>query len=134
MKPGVAIVAVVIGVLLLACDRSFTQKVTAKLSQDGQPLAGTSLRLYAEAQCQGKYLESVSSHAGLAQWSRPAEIGGIAVVTDELSLCIAGPAGWTQLYWSLHGPAPRSIELDCDLARSPAKACVAKMDGVVHDA
>jgi hypothetical protein len=120
--------------LLTGCDKPATQHITATLALNGEPLGGAAVRLYFERHCRGEFLESMSSNVGVADWSRTVTIGGIDVVTDEISLCVPKSDGWRELYWSRHGPAPRRIEMYCDVARAEAAACEVKMDGTSHDA
>ena len=134
MRLASVVAVLVTGLVLTACDRPATQHVTATLALNGEALSGTAVRLYLERNCRGEYLESMSSEMGVADWSRTVTIGGIDVVTDEISLCVPKNDGWRELYWSRHGPAPRTIEMDCDLARAEADICEVKMDGTSHDA
>jgi hypothetical protein len=77
----------VTSLFLTGCDKPATQHVTATLALNGEPLSGTAVRLYLERNCRGEYLEATSSDVGVADWSRTVTIGGIDVVTDEISLC-----------------------------------------------
>ena len=124
-----AVVLVTLG--LSSCDKRQEQTISVAITRSGAPLAGGDVRLYAARNCQGSYQAS-TLREGKASFSRAVEIGGVGVITDELSVCLGTGGAWMPLFSSLHGPAPGLIDIACDLDRA-ARQCNARFDGRTLD-
>lgn len=116
---------------LSGCDKRQAQTVSVALTRGGIPVAGDDVRLYAGQSCQGPFQEN-TLREGKAAFSRTVEIGGVGVITDELSVCLGVGGAWTPLFSSLHGPAPDRIEITCDLDKAE-RPCVTRFNGRTLD-
>ena len=128
MRPVAPIAALAAALVCGACDRTQQQTVELTLVSGSQPVPAMEVRLYAAQECAGPSQDAVTSADGQARFVRTVEIGGIGVITDEVSVCIHSGSTWEQLYGSLHGPAPTLIELKCDLTTSIPR-CTESFDG-----
>jgi hypothetical protein len=117
---------------ILGCDTVQDQTVAVALSRGALPAVAAKVRLYPLQNCLGSFQELTTSSDGRVQFVRTAEIGGVGVITDELSVCIESGVSWTPLLSSLHGPAPALIELSCDLG-APIPRCSVAFDGRPQD-
>jgi hypothetical protein len=110
------------------CDKQQQQTVSITLTRDTHPLAGVDVRLYAEQDCKGTFQSGKTSDEGQVRFTRNVEIGGVGVITDELSVCINSSGEWRPLFSSLHGPAPALLELKCTMDTPPG-SCASSFDG-----
>jgi len=62
------------------------------------------------------------------RFTRNVEVGGIDVITDELSVCVNSSGEWKPIFSSLHGPAPILLELKCEVD-TPSGTCASSFDG-----
>jgi hypothetical protein len=113
---------------LTGCDKRKEQQVAVAVTRGGNPASGVEVRLYPQQQCQGTYEQGVLAADGTIAFSRTVEIGGVGVITDELSVCLAVDGTWKPLFSSLHGPAPGRIDITCDLSKVE-RQCSTKFDG-----
>lgn len=121
--------AIASALLVSACDRTQQQSVVVEI---GAPQAPASVRLYSRALCDGSYVEQRLSASRRASFTRNVEVGGIAVITDELSVCVPAGERWKPLFSSVHGPAPRSISIQCESVTEPGQ-CRVQFDGRTID-
>jgi hypothetical protein len=128
MRLGAIIPALSAALICGGCDKTHSQTVELALVKDSNPVPAMAVRLFTAQGCAGTYQDATTSADGRARFLRTVEIGGIGVITDELSVCIPSGSTWQQLYGSLHGPAPKLIELRCDLSNSESK-CTETFDG-----
>ena len=104
------------------------QTISVLLSDAAGPARHLEVRLYKQQHCQGEHESATTSDIGRVRFSRPVEIGGHGVITDELSICVRFADSWTPIFSSLHGPAPMLIETKCALThREPS--CFTSFDG-----
>ena len=115
-------------VMAAGCDTTQQQSVVLTLSDGPAPIQAMAVRLYATQECAGSFQSSTTSTDGQVRFARTVEIGGVGVITDEISLCIPSGSTWRQVYGTLHGPAPRLMELKCDLSK-PDPTCSETFDG-----
>jgi hypothetical protein len=120
-----------LGTTILAiagCDSVQDQTIVVALTRGAAPAASLKVRLHALQNCQGSFEEATAASDGHARFVRTVEIGGVGVITDELSVCVELGRSWVPLLSSLHGPAPALIEVNCDLDLSTPR-CLVAFDG-----
>jgi hypothetical protein len=104
------------------------QRVAVKITHGEAAASDLEVRLYQQQQCQGAFEHRALAKDGTATFSRIVEIGGLGVITDELSVCVESKGNWQPLFLSFHAPAPALIEIACDLD-SRERRCATKFDG-----
>ena len=110
------------------CDKHQQQIVSITLTRDTRPLPGADVRLHAGQNCKGSFQSGKTSDEGQVRFTRNVEMGGISVITDELSVCVNSSGNWESIFSSLHGPAPRLLELKCTVDTPPGN-CASSFDG-----
>ena len=115
--------------LAAGCSETFKQDLNIHLTHGDVAAPGVELRLYAERGCRGVFESMVTTENGTTGVTRIVERHSLFVVTDEISLCIENDGDWEQLWWSLHGPAPRRVDASCDLDSHSQDRCRVTMDG-----
>ena len=122
------LVVTLAGLGLSGCDKLREQLVVVGATRDGSAVAGLEVRLFQKQQCQGTYAQRALGADGVATFSRTVEIGGLGVITDELSVCVSDQGAWKPLFSSFHGPAPARIDITCDFGDSTLE-CKTRFDG-----
>jgi hypothetical protein len=131
MKFPALLTVALIALGLSGCDKRQEQTVSVAVMRSGAQVAVGDVRLYAAQSCQGSFQEQ-TLREGKVAFSRTVEIGGVGVITDELSVCLGTGETWAPLFSSLHGPAPERIDIACDLDKSEPQ-CTASFDGRTLD-
>jgi hypothetical protein len=128
MRAPLLLLAVPLTIGIAGCDKQQQQTVSIWLSREAQPFSGADLRLHAQRDCQGPFQSAQTSAEGEAHFLRSVEIGGIGVVTDELSICVNLAGNWIPIFSSLHGPAPEVLALKCEVDAFSGR-CASSFDG-----
>jgi hypothetical protein len=110
------------------CDSVQDQTIEVALNHGYAPAGAIKVRLHELQNCQGSFQETTATSSGHARFTRTTEIGGVGVITDELSVCLQSHGTWTPLLSSVHGPAPALIEVTCELS-PPTPQCHVAFDG-----
>jgi hypothetical protein len=113
---------------IAGCDKQRQQTVSIALSREAKPYSGADVRLHAQQNCQGPFQSAQTSQEGQVHFTRLVEVGGIGVITDELSVCVNPSGSWISIFSSLHGPAPEVLMLKCEVEASSG-SCAASFDG-----
>jgi hypothetical protein len=70
----------------------------------------------------------------LTELYRPTATETVAVLVHHYRLCVERGSSWVPIWSFTSGPAPRSLEFDCDLSRDRKQQCRAFWNGrAIHD-
>jgi hypothetical protein len=99
---------------IAACNKTIPQTVSGVLSSNGGPESNLPLRLHAShKKCEGKFVESKTDSSGVFRFSTHSVRGGLAVVTQQIALCVEKPGAWVPLWSTIIGGGAHSLQLNC---------------------
>jgi len=131
MNVSVLSAVMLVAAALSGCDKRQEQTVSVTITRSGSPVVNGDVRLYTAQSCKGSFL-AYTLREGKSSFLRKVEMGGVGVITDELSVCLGVGEAWMPLFSSLHGPAPGRIDIACDLDKTE-RQCITRFDGRTLD-
>jgi hypothetical protein len=100
--------------LVGGCDTQVAQVISGTLASETGPVAGTRVRLYESfGTCEGTFVEANTNQQGAFRFSTVTTKGGIAEVTQSISLCTELSGRWTPLWSTITGGGSKAIVLEC---------------------
>jgi len=134
LKRTLLLIPCLVSACVVACSRPpYAQSISGVLLKAGQGAAGVRVRFKstqsASACVEG--LDGVTAPDGrfhLDQTYWPSMIEKLVVVVHPYELCVAVGGAWKPLWQETAGPAPRSIELECNVDDTSKGACRASWD------
>ena len=116
-----------------ACKEALTQRLDVNIADAGVARPAVPVRIVASAAsaaCAQPVSEATTDAKGSAVMSRTVYRGKIAVIVDDIGLCIFDRS-WRLIWHAVYGPASPQISVTCDLGGSTRPLCSA-VDGEGH--
>ena len=100
--------------LVTSCDIQVAQVISGRLASESGPVASLKLRLYESFRtCEGAFVEGSTDPQGAFRFNTVSTKGGIAVVTQSITLCSEQSGKWTPLWSTITGGGSKAIALEC---------------------
>jgi len=111
------IAGILVGGLVAGCGaEQIEQQVTGGMRVQGRPASKLALRLQTgnRQTCDSQYLSLATDANGSFSATRRAELGVVAVIVQQDTLCVFEGEKWLPIWHGIYGPAPTVIAFLCD--------------------